>query len=160
MPRAVAVLVQREHEGRGLRQSATPQFVRYLHDPSADREPINEPIQSCAPWHVPPHRIAAAVYPEGLATRAAAVAAPAAPWIYTGSLENHPELVARICSHAMRHAYANLSLDAGVSERDLQDAMRHKDPRTTRRYDRSRGVLDRSPGYTLAAYLSAASDAQ
>jgi site-specific recombinase XerD len=66
-----------------------------------------------------------------------------------------PELVQRMCPHAMRHSYATLSLDAGVSLRDLQDAMGHKDPRTTRRYDRSRGKLDRAPGYLLAAYLAA-----
>ena len=53
----------------------------------------------------------------------------------------------------MRHSYATLYLDAGGSLRDLQDAMGHVDPRTTRRYDRSRGSLDRSPGYTLAGYL-------
>jgi len=47
-------------------------------------------------------------------------------------------------------------LDAGVSLRDLQDAMGHAEPRTTRRYDRSRGRLDRSPGYTLTAYLAGA----
>jgi len=37
--------------------------------------------------------------------------------------------------------------------RDLQDAMGHASPRTTRRYDRSRGNLDRSPGYLLAGHL-------
>jgi integrase/recombinase XerD len=42
--------------------------------------------------------------------------------------------------------------------RDLQDAMGHADPRTTRRYDRARFTLDRSPGYALASYL--ASDAE
>jgi hypothetical protein len=36
----------------------------------------------------------------------------------------------------------------------LQDAMGHASPRTTRRYDRSRGNLDRSPGYLLAGYIS------
>jgi integrase/recombinase XerD len=47
-------------------------------------------------------------------------------------------------------------LDAGASLRDLQDAMGHASPRTTRRYDRSRGNLDRSPGYLLAGYISRA----
>ena len=65
-----------------------------------------------------------------------------------------PELVARMGSHSMRHSFATLYLDAGGNLRDLQDAMGHKDPRTTRRYDRSRGALDRSPGYRLAEYLS------
>jgi hypothetical protein len=46
------------------------------------------------------------------------------------------------------------SLDAGASLRDLQDAMGHASPRTTRRYDRSRSNLDRSPGYLLAGYIS------
>jgi site-specific recombinase XerD len=54
----------------------------------------------------------------------------------------------------MRHAFATLNLDAGASLRDLQDAMGHVSPRTTRRYDRSRGNLDRSPGYLLAGYIS------
>ena len=44
----------------------------------------------------------------------------------------------------------------GASMRDLQDAMGHASPRTTRRYDRSRGNLDRSPGYLLAGYISRA----
>ena len=44
----------------------------------------------------------------------------------------------------------------GASLRDLQDAMGHASPRTTRRYDRSRGNLDCSPGYLLAGYISRA----
>lgn len=64
-----------------------------------------------------------------------------------------PELVSHLGPHAVRHTFATLALDAGVPLRDLQDAMGHKDPRTTRRYDRARGRLDRSPGYLLAAYL-------
>ena len=46
------------------------------------------------------------------------------------------------------------SFDAGGSLRDLQDAMGYADPRTTRRYDRARYSLDRSPGYALAGYLA------
>jgi len=65
-----------------------------------------------------------------------------------------PELVTHMGVHSMRHSYATLALDAGVSLRDVQDAMGHKDPRTTRRYDRARGKLDRSPGYALATYLA------
>ncbi len=69
------------------------------------------------------------------------------------------ELVARMGTHSMRHSFATLYLDAGGNLRDLQDAMGHKDPRTTRRYDRARGRLDRSPGYTLASYLAGGPDA-
>jgi len=54
----------------------------------------------------------------------------------------------------MRHAFATLNLDAGASLRDLQDAMGHASPHTTRRYDRNRGNLDLSPGYLLAGYIS------
>ena len=65
-----------------------------------------------------------------------------------------PELVKAMGAHSMRHSFATLALDAGVNLVDLQDAMGHKDPRTTRRYDRARGRLDRSPGYLLATYLA------
>ncbi len=65
-------------------------------------------------------------------------------------------LAASLSPHSMRHAFATLNLDAGASLRDLQDAMGHASPRTTRRYDRSRGNLDRSPGYLLAGYISRA----
>jgi integrase/recombinase XerD len=54
----------------------------------------------------------------------------------------------------MRYSFATLYLDAGGSLRDLLDAMGHADPRTTRRHDRARFSLDRSPGYRLAGYLA------
>jgi integrase/recombinase XerD len=66
------------------------------------------------------------------------------------------ELTGSLSPHSMRHAFATLNLDAGASLRDLQDALGHASPRTTRRYDRSRGNLDRSPGYLLAGYISRA----
>ena len=53
----------------------------------------------------------------------------------------------------MRRTYARLSLDAGVELRDLQDAMGHADPRTTRRFDRNRNNLNKAPGNVLAGYL-------
>lgn len=56
--------------------------------------------------------------------------------------------------HDLRHAFITLSLDAGASLRDVQDAARHADPRTTRLYDDSRGALQRHPGERLARYLS------
>ncbi|MBM7790346.1 tyrosine-type recombinase/integrase [Tenggerimyces flavus] len=43
-----------------------------------------------------------------------------------------------ITPHSLRHSFATAALDAGVPLRDVQDAMGHADPRTTRRYDRSR----------------------
>jgi integrase len=54
----------------------------------------------------------------------------------------------------MRHTGITLALDAGATLRDVQNYTGHREPRTTRRYDRSRGNLDRSPAYTLAVYLA------
>jgi integrase/recombinase XerD len=62
----------------------------------------------------------------------------------------------RITPHSLRHTMVTLALDAGVSLRDVQDAARHADPRTTRRYDRARHALDRHATYTLAARRGAA----
>jgi integrase/recombinase XerD len=70
------------------------------------------------------------------------------------------DLVSHLGPHAMRHSFATLYLDAGGSLRDLQDAMGHADPATTRRYDRARFSLDRSPGYVLAGYLADAGDSE
>lgn len=55
--------------------------------------------------------------------------------------------------HSLRHGFATESLALGVPLQDVQDALGHADPRTTRRYDRSRHNLDRSPAYALAQAL-------
>lgn len=60
--------------------------------------------------------------------------------------------------HSLRHTFATDALDAGVSLRDLQDAMGHADPRTTRRYDRARHNLDRHPAHVLATRFGARRD--
>lgn len=52
-----------------------------------------------------------------------------------------------------RHSFATELLAGGVPLQDVQDAMGHADPRTTRAYDRSRHNLDRHPTYTMAAQL-------
>jgi hypothetical protein len=49
------------------------------------------------------------------------------------------------------------SFDAGVPLRDVQEAASHADPRTTIRYDRARGSLDRHATYIVAAYVAGAS---
>ena len=41
--------------------------------------------------------------------------------------------------------------------RDVQIAARHADPRTARRYDRSRQNRDRHPNYVLVSYTGAGS---
>ncbi|MFV5997958.1 tyrosine-type recombinase/integrase [Streptomyces sp. NPDC056231] len=58
--------------------------------------------------------------------------------------------------HSLRHSYATALLDHGVPLADVQDAMEHADPRTTRRYDRHAGALHRSPSYRMADELTKA----
>lgn len=61
---------------------------------------------------------------------------------------------ARITPHALRHTAITLALDAGVPLHEVQGFAGHRDPRSTRRYDRARGRLDRHASYALAAHLS------
>ena len=70
-------------------------------------------------------------------------------------LANAAGVTRSIHAHDLRHAFVTLSLEAGVSLRDVQDAAGHADPRTTRRYDRARFALDRSASYTLASFVAA-----
>lgn len=53
--------------------------------------------------------------------------------------------------HDLRRTFATLALDDGVPLRDVQDALGHADPRTTRGYDRAGMNPDRHPAYRLAA---------
>jgi integrase/recombinase XerD len=62
----------------------------------------------------------------------------------------------KIGPHTLRHAFITASLDAGVPLRDVQEAASHADPRTTMRYDRARGSLDRHATYIVAAYVAGA----
>ena len=55
--------------------------------------------------------------------------------------------------HSLRHSFATELLDNGTPLQHVQDAMGHADPKTTRRYDRSRNNPDRHPTYQMAAYL-------
>ncbi|MEV0155635.1 tyrosine-type recombinase/integrase [Micromonospora sp. NPDC050686] len=58
---------------------------------------------------------------------------------------------ARLSPHSLRHAFATTARAEGVPLEDVQDAMGHADPRTTRRYDRDRHNLDRDPAYVIWA---------
>jgi len=58
--------------------------------------------------------------------------------------------------HTLRHAFITAALDAGVPLRDVQEAASHADPRTTIRYDRARGSLDRHATYVVAGYVAGA----
>ncbi|WP_405109089.1 tyrosine-type recombinase/integrase [Micromonospora sp. NBC_01405] len=58
---------------------------------------------------------------------------------------------AKLSPHSLRHAFATTARAEGVPLEDVQDAMGHADPRTTRRYDRDRHNLDRDPAYVIWA---------
>jgi len=60
-----------------------------------------------------------------------------------------------VTPHTLRHA-GTAALDAGVPLRDVQEAASHADPRTTMRYDRARGSLDRHASHIVAAYVAGA----
>jgi integrase/recombinase XerD len=59
----------------------------------------------------------------------------------------------QLSPHSLRHTYATSLDHAGVPLQDIQDAMGHADPRTTRRYMASHQHLDRHATYTFAAWL-------
>ncbi|MDM4719166.1 tyrosine-type recombinase/integrase [Micromonospora sp. WMMA1363] len=61
---------------------------------------------------------------------------------------------ARLSPHSLRHSFATTARAEGVPLEDVQDAMGHADPRTTRRYDRDRYNLDRDPAYAIWAARS------
>ena len=63
----------------------------------------------------------------------------------------------RVSPHSLRHSFITAALDAGVPLRDVQEAASHSDPRTTMRYDRARGSLDRHATYVVATFLAGAS---
>ncbi len=65
-------------------------------------------------------------------------------------------IIKPVTPHTLRHAFITASFDAGVPLRDVQEAASHADPRTTMRYDRARGSLDRHATYRVAAYLAGA----
>ncbi len=60
----------------------------------------------------------------------------------------------RLHPHSLRHSAVTGALEAGGSLRDVQALAGHADPRTTERYDRMRGRLDKSPVYALASVLA------
>jgi integrase/recombinase XerD len=61
-----------------------------------------------------------------------------------------------VTPRTLRHSFITAALDAGVPLRDVQEAASHADPRTTMRYDRGRGSLDRHAAYIVAACLAGA----
>jgi len=71
-----------------------------------------------------------------------------------GTLAREADIPVHLTPHGLRHSAITIGLDAGVSLRDMQDFARHADPKTTRRYDRSRHALNRHATYAIAHYLA------
>jgi site-specific recombinase XerD len=59
----------------------------------------------------------------------------------------------RVTPHSLRHTFVTVARERGASLEEVQDAMAHADPRTTRRYDRARFRLDRDPSQLVAAAI-------
>jgi integrase/recombinase XerD len=59
----------------------------------------------------------------------------------------------RISPHSFRHAFVTLSLDAGATIRDVQNATGHADSRMVSYYDRNRESLDKNPTHGLSAFI-------
>jgi integrase len=62
----------------------------------------------------------------------------------------------RISPHSLRYSFITAALDA-VPLRDVQEAASHANPRTTMRYDRGRGSLDRHATYIVVTFVAGAS---
>lgn len=77
-----------------------------------------------------------------------------AAWKVVKRLARQSGITHSVSPHSFRHGFVTTALDAGVPLRDVQDAAGHRDPRTTRRYDRGRHSLDRHATYAVAAHLS------
>jgi integrase/recombinase XerD len=60
----------------------------------------------------------------------------------------------RVHPHMLRAAFITAALDAGVPLRDVQQAARHADPRTTTIYDRRRQTLDRHAAFAVVAFVT------
>lgn len=69
-------------------------------------------------------------------------------------LDHRAGISTRVTPHVLRHTHATLALRAGVALHHLQDSLGHKDPRTTRRYDRARTRLENSSARTVGDLLA------
>jgi integrase/recombinase XerD len=60
-----------------------------------------------------------------------------------------------VTPHTLGHVFIT-AVDAGVPLRDVQEAASHADPRTTMRFDRARGCLERHATHIVAGYVAGA----
>ena len=76
-----------------------------------------------------------------------------------GTLTKRAGIPTRLSPHGLRSTFITLALNEGVALRDVQDAARHADPRTTRHYDRDAGALHRHPIHRLIGITDTNHDA-
>lgn len=60
------------------------------------------------------------------------------------------ENAGKVSPHSFRHAWNEMARGRGAPLEDRQEAMGHRDPRTTRRYDRAGAALERDPSLLVA----------
>lgn len=75
-------------------------------------------------------------------------------WRAVRRIARRAGIESKLSPHSLRVAFITSAREAGVPLEDVQDAAGHKDPRTTRRYDRGRYSLDRHASYAVTAWLS------
>lgn len=63
-------------------------------------------------------------------------------------------ITTRLSPHGLRATFVTLALAEGAKLRDVQDAARHADPRTTRAYDRDANALSRHPVHRLISLVA------
>ena len=80
---------------------------------------------------------------------------PQSAWRRVRWLGEQAGLSRPIHPHLARHGAATTLLDRGVPLRDVQDHLRHADPRTTRLYDSHRMSLNNQSPHVLASVLVA-----
>ena len=76
---------------------------------------------------------------------------PQSAWRRIRHIGERAGLSRAIHPHLFRHGAATVLLDQGVPLRDVQDHLRHADPRTTRRYDSHRMSLNNQSPHVLAS---------
>jgi site-specific recombinase XerD len=62
-------------------------------------------------------------------------------------------LPVNVTPHVLRHTFATIATEEGADLDDLQSAMGHADPRTTRRYQRAASRLANDPAHRVSQAL-------
>ncbi len=113
-------------------------------------EPLSPPVERALEYHLA-GRTTGALFVDDHGRRMYEAQA----WRLIRRLARNAGLKAagQLSPHSLRHTFATSLSDAGVPLQDIQDAMGHADPRTTRRYMATHQHLDRHATYAFAAWL-------